>query len=257
MSFKPALIVIMSWLLPLASATAQAVPPPAPLRAGDRVRVRANEEYFGTLLKADSSQLLLQLPDAPDTIAVPVTEIRQLAVFGGRHSGAGHGAKIGAIVGGLLGLAAGVGDQCSVSEGFLCGGPEVIPPMVSASSAWFPEPSLARRVIGTAGIRSRTTVCRSGLRELLAVRHSVLGWQSGSEGGARSKQRPGSLPGAVFSLSSLSDCLWDRWDCRTSRTAHRCRGADARAGIALLVREYAGRSHREPCRHVLWQRAEG
>ena len=155
MSFKPALIAIMSWFLPLASATAQAVPPPAPpapLRAGDRVRVRANEEYFGTLLKADSSQLLLQLPDAPDTIAVPVTEIRQLAVFGGRHSGAGHGAMIGAIVGGLLGLAAGVADQCSVSEGFLCGGPEVIPPAVFLGGFFG---MVSGALIGAAGHRDR------------------------------------------------------------------------------------------------------
>ena len=123
MSVKPALIVPMMWLLPFASITAQALP----VKAGDRVRVRANDEYVGTLLQADSSRLLLQRPDAPDTIAIPMAEVDQVAVFGGRHSAAGYGAKLGAVIGGTLGLAAGIGAQCSVNgDSFICGGPELI-----------------------------------------------------------------------------------------------------------------------------------
>ena len=124
MSFKRMLVIATSsWLVPLASVTAQAVS----VQAGARVRVRAATEYTGVLLKADTSRLLVELSERPDTIAIPVLEISEGAVFGGRHSAAGYGAKLGAVIGGTLGLAAGIGAQCSVNgDSFICGGPELI-----------------------------------------------------------------------------------------------------------------------------------
>ena len=123
MNIKPGLIVVLSWFLPLAAATPQGLP----VRVGDRVRVRADEQYIGTVLRTDSSRMVVRLDGDPDTVAIPIAQITRLARSAGRTSGAGRGALIGAVVGGALGLAAGIDGQCGHTNSWFCVGPGAIP----------------------------------------------------------------------------------------------------------------------------------
>ena len=110
-------------VLPLSTAVSQA----ARVLPGSRVRVETDRQYVGMVLNADSRRLVLRLDGEPDTVTIPETEIRRLAVFAGRHSHAERGAVIGTAIGAVLGLAAGIGSQCSVNHGWFCTGPEAIP----------------------------------------------------------------------------------------------------------------------------------
>ena len=121
-----ALLALVQMSLPATSPKPTTVPSAAP-DSDTRIRIRQDESHgrrtlIGRVIASDSASITLQL----DSVAGAVTEsvarlsIDQLEVSAGRHSNAGHGLLVGGVIGGALGLVAGIATQCSVNESYAC-----------------------------------------------------------------------------------------------------------------------------------------
>jgi hypothetical protein len=96
---------------------AQQEPPVAP---GDRVRVTAPNEvsgrFVGTVMKIGADTCVLEVEGRAEALALPLASVTSLEVSRGRKSNILKGAGIGLLIGGAVGIVAGVaacsGDGC-------------------------------------------------------------------------------------------------------------------------------------------------
>jgi hypothetical protein len=120
---RDALAIVLT-LVAIGTPLFAAEPRPAssPLKPGDRVRVWASTiptGAVGEVVEAAPSVLIVRVPDRPDPIEVPLAAVTRLQRSLGTHRNTGKGALIGGLVGAAAG-AAFVG-IASGSEG--CDGP--------------------------------------------------------------------------------------------------------------------------------------
>src|SRR5713101_1359697 len=75
----------------------------AQVSPGSSLRILADSQYEGTLVRAEGSQLVLVRGAGRDTVRVPLTDVRAIAVWQQR----GTALREGALIGAFLGMVAG------------------------------------------------------------------------------------------------------------------------------------------------------